>query len=86
MKNFSEAKRHDRTVACRFNLQPGSVVAFDRAYNDYTLVNQWTDNSIFFITRQKENAVYEIIDQSFSDQIIHLTGQGGEEKCPHLLR
>lgn len=91
---ITEAKRHDRTVARRFNLQPGSIVAFDRAYNDYTLFSQWTDNGIFFVTRQKENAVYEIVDQRklpkhrpiLADQIIRLTGQGAEEKCPHLLR
>ena len=91
---ITEAKRHDRTVARRFNLQPGSIVAFDRAYNDYTLFSQWTDYGIFFVTRQKENAVYEIVDQRklpkhrpiLADQIIRLTGQGAEEKCPHLLR
>jgi len=91
---ITEAKRHDRTVARRFNLQPESIVAFDRAYNDYTLFSQWTENNVFFVTRQKENAVYEIIDQRkipkhrsiLADQIIRLTGQKAEKKCPHLLR
>jgi hypothetical protein len=91
---ITETKRHDRAVARRFNLQPGSIVAFDRAYKDYTLFSQWTDNGIFFVTRQKDNAVYEIIDQRklpknrpiLADQIIRLTGQGAEEKCPHLFR
>ncbi len=91
---ITEAKRHDRTVARRFNLQPGSIVAFDRAYNDYTLFSQWTENNIFFVTRQKENAVYEVVEQRklpkhrpiLTDQIIRLTGQKAEEKCPHLLR
>jgi len=91
---ITEAKRHDRTVARRFNLKPGSIVAFDRAYNDYTLFNQWTENNIFFITRQKENAVYEIVEHKkvprhrsiLADQVIRLTGHKAEEKCPHLLR
>jgi len=91
---ITEAKRHDRTVARKFNLQPGSIVAFDRAYNDYTLFSQWTENNVFFVTRQKENAVYEIVDERelpqnrpiLADQIIRLTGQKAEEKCPHLLR
>jgi hypothetical protein len=91
---ITEAKRHDRTVARRFNLQPGSIVAFDRAYNDYTLFSQWTVNGIFFVTRQKENAVYEVVEKRIvpkhrsiiSDQIIRLTGSKAEEKCPHLLR
>ena len=91
---ITEAKRHDRTVARRFKLKPGSIVAFDRAYNDYVLFSQWTENGIFFVTRQKENAVYEVVEERdipryrsiLSDQIIRLTGIKAEEKCPHLLR
>lgn len=91
---ITDAKRHDRTVARKFTLKPGSIVAFDRAYNDYTLFHQWTENGIFFVTRQKENAVYEVVEERvppkhrsiISDQIIRLTGVKAEEKCPHLLR
>ncbi len=91
---ISEAKRHDRTVAKQFNLKPGSIVAFDRAYNDYKLFSQWTENEIFFVTRQKENAVFQVIEERgvpqnrtiLADQIIRLTGLKAEEKCPHLLR
>lgn len=64
------------------------------AYNDYNLFNQWTDNGIFFVTRQKGNALYEIVDQRkipkyrkiLADQIIRLAGQNAKEKCLHLLR
>ncbi len=92
---ITEAKRHDRTVARRFNLQPGSIVAFDRTYNDYTLFSQWTDTGIYFVTRLKDNAVYRSIVENRSvpqnrnilaDQIIQLTGHKAEDKCPHLLR
>jgi len=90
----TKAKRHDRTVARRFNLKPGSIVAFDRAYNDYSLFSYWTANGIFFVTRQKENAVYEVVEERevpqrrsiLADQIIRLTGPKAEKKCPHLLR
>lgn len=91
---ITEAKRHDRTVARRFNLKAGSIVAFDRAYNDYTLFSQWTENGIYFVTRLKQNAVYRIVENRsvpqnrniLADQIIQFTGQKAEEKCPHLLR
>lgn len=91
---ITEAKRHDRTVARRFTLKPGSIVAFDRAYNDYTLFSQWTESGVFFVTRQKENAIYEVIEDRevpkrrsiLVDQIIRLTGPKAEEKCPHFLR
>lgn len=89
-----EAKRHDRTVAHQFVLKPGSIVAFDKAYNDYKLFSRWTENGIFFVTRQKENAVYEVVEERdipryrsiLSDQTIRLTGAKAEDKCPHLLR
>ncbi len=91
---ITTAKKHDRTVAGRISLKPGSVVAFDRAYNDYSLFSSWTENGVFFVTRQKENAVYEVVEKRrppyhryiLSDEIIRLTGPRAEEKCPHLLR
>lgn len=91
---ITSAKKHDRTVAGRFNLKPGSIVAFDRAYNDYTLFSSWTEHGIFFVTRQKENALYEVVEKRrpphhrfiLSDEIIRLTGPKAQEKCPHLLR
>lgn len=91
---ITKAKQHDRTVAGRFNLKPGSIVALDRAYNDYSLFSAWTVNGVFFVTRQKENAVYEVIEKRkpprhrfiLSDEIIQLTGPLAEKKCSHLLR
>lgn len=91
---ITEAKRHDRTVARDFNLKPGSIVAFDRAYNDYSLFSYWTTNKVFFVTRQKDNAVYEVVENRgipkhrsiLADQIIRLIGAKAEDKCPHMLR
>ena len=91
---ITSAKRHDRTVARKFTLNRGSIVAFDRAYNDYKLFGQWTENGVFFVTRLKDNAVYEVVEERgipknrsiLSDQLIRLTGVKAEEKCPHLLR
>lgn len=88
------ASKHDRTVASKFNLKPGSIVAFDRAYNDYALFSSWTAQSIYFVTRQKENAVYEVIEKRkpassrfiLSDEVIKLTGPKAQEKCPVPLR
>lgn len=69
-------------------------MAFDRASNDYTLFSAWTERGVFFVTRQKENAVYEVVEIRtspyhrfiISDEIIRLIGLKAEEKCPHLLR
>ena len=84
---ITPAKQHDRTVAGRFNLKPGSIVAFDRTYKDYSLFSSWTGAGIFFVTRQKKNAVYEIVEKRrpalhrfiFSGEIIRLTGPQAEK-------
>lgn len=91
---ITEAKRHDRTIARDVILKPGSIVAFDRAYNDYSLFSSWTADKVFFVTRQKENAVYQVVEERavpkhrsiLVDQIIRLTGARAEERCPHPLR
>jgi len=91
---ITEARRHDRGVAKLLNLPAESIVAFDRAYNDYGLFRQWTEARVYFVTRQKDNAVFEVIEERdipqkrniLSDQVIELTGVGARKKCPHPLR
>lgn len=91
---ITEARHHDRKAARFLNLTPGSIVAFDRAYNDYVLFGRWTQSRVFFVTRMKENAVYQVVEELAlpqnrpirSDQLIRLTGVKAADKCPHLLR
>jgi hypothetical protein len=91
---ISTAKKHDVTVVRALTLNPGSIVAMDRAYNDYAMFARWTERNVFFVTRMKENAVYEVVEDRrvplnrniISDEIIRLTGTGAAEKCPYLLR
>ena len=35
----------------------------DRAYNDYPLFAEWTAAGIFFVTRLKDNADYEVTEE-----------------------
>jgi hypothetical protein len=93
---ISEARQHDKFVLRRedFRLNRGSIIVFDRAYNDYRQFGEWTEAEIFFVTRQKENACYQVVEERLlpthsrilSDQIIQLTGLGSDEKCPSRLR
>ena len=91
---ISNGKKHDVTVARKVPLAPGSIVAMDRGYNDYKLFAYWTANGIYFVTRQKENADYEVIEDRklpknrsiLSDQLIRFTGYKAKKNCPHILR
>jgi len=57
-------------------------------------ISDWTLNNIFFVTRLKSNADYDIIESRvipknrniLSDQIIRLTGYYAQKNYPHLLR
>lgn len=56
---FSNAATHDHTFLKELDLKKGSFVVFDKAYNDYQQYSDWTQNDIYFVTRQKDNAVYK---------------------------
>jgi hypothetical protein len=60
---FSSAATHDHTFLKELNLEKGSFVVFDKAYNDYLQYLQWTIDGVYFVTRQKDNAVYKSIKE-----------------------
>jgi len=60
---FSDAATHDHTFLKDLDLKKDSFVVFDKAYNDYLQYLQWTLNGVYFVTRQKDNAVYKSIKE-----------------------
>ena len=60
---FSSAATHDHEFLKNLELKKGSVVVFDKGYNDYEQYLEWTLADIYFVTRQKENAVYEDLEE-----------------------
>ena len=91
---ITDAKRSDVKMADAFTLNAGSIVVMDRGYNDYGLFGQWTSQGIYFVTRLKENAAYEVVHECeipqgrkiLSDQLIQFTGPQAQRDCPGLLR
>jgi len=91
---ITEARRHDRVVLPQLDIQPGSIIVDDRAYNDYRMFGRWTDKGVFFVTRMKDNAKYRVVKRRkvparsnvLRDEEILLTGVNAREKCPHRLR
>lgn len=72
---FTSAATHDHTFLKELNLEKGSFVVFDKAYNDYNQYLEWTMKDIYFVTRQKYNAVYKTIlefdlDDKTSDAVL----------------
>ena len=91
---ITEAKTSDVRVAQWLDLNAGSIVALDRGYNDYALFGKWTERDVFFVTRLKANAAYEVVESAMgplprhilADELIRFTGEQAAKDCPHLLR
>ncbi len=91
---ITEAKRADVRIAQSLQMKPGSIVAMDRAYNDFKLFHRWSGNGVFFVTRMKEGTLYETVEQRelpqnrpiLADEIIRLTSPQAQKDCPGLLR
>jgi hypothetical protein len=91
---ISTGKKHEVKLARSVPLSPGSIVVVDRGYNDYGLFSFWIEKGVFFVTRLKDNAEYEIVKENpvprnrsvLSDQFITFTGFYAHKHCPHVLR
>lgn len=91
---IAEANKSDVRVAQSLELNAGSIVALDRGYNDYALFGKWTRQEVFFVTRLKENAAFEVVETAMgplppnilADELIRFTGPQAVQDCPHILR
>ena len=91
---ITEGSVHDVKVAWQIPFPARTVVVDDRGYNDYRLFSYWSDSGVYFVTRMKDNARFEVVEERevpqnrgiVRDQIIRLSGIGAEDKCAHLLR
>lgn len=67
---FSSAARHDHSFLEALELPEGSFVVFDKGYTDYGQYYRWSQQQVSFVTRQKDNAVYESVAENELDESI----------------
>lgn len=60
---FSSAATHDHIFLKELELKKGSFVVFDKGYLDYIQYHNWSLEGVYFVTRQKENAVYQSLEE-----------------------
>lgn len=89
---YSAAVRHDHTFLKEVHHLPkGSIITFDKGYVDYAQYQRFTECTIWYVTRLKDNALYEarkefdIPDDADSgvlkdEEIILSYGQNKEEE------
>jgi hypothetical protein len=57
---ITAAKEHDRKFLYHLQLPAESFIVFDKAYNHYAQFAKWTTQKVWFVTRMKDNAVYQV--------------------------
>lgn len=85
---------HEVNIAKGLSFPKGSIVVADRGYTDYKLFARWTREGVFFVTRQKRNAHYKIVERRpvpekrniRKDQIITFQGYLAQKHYPYPLR
>lgn len=68
---FTEATIHDHILLEKLKLDSNTVYVFDKGYYDYKAFKIFTENETGFVTRIKDNAVYETIEKNEIEKHIH---------------
>ncbi|MCP3850577.1 MAG: IS4 family transposase, partial [Gammaproteobacteria bacterium] len=94
--NITNGKTADNKGAYDIPLLKRSVIVADRFYNDFSLLNVWDSNTVYFVVRHKENLQYQTVRENqlpdhrhqhvLKDEIIELTGKSSKKKYPKRLR
>lgn len=91
----TEGRISENEQARLFNAPKGSVVVFDKGYNNYQWHKSLTDKGIYWVTRIRGNAKYKVLERRehtknpaiTSDQIIRYSStQGDRNKLPPIRR
>ena len=68
---FSSAATHDHMLLDKLKHDSNTIYVFDKGYNDYKAFEKFSLSQTGFVTRIKDNAVYETVTDSEIDDSIH---------------
>jgi hypothetical protein len=60
---LSEGKKADIAVARRMEFQPGTMLVFDRGYEDHKWWRRLTEGGVYFVSRLKDSTAYTIVEE-----------------------
>ncbi len=61
--HITEGRTHEINVARELRFEPGTIVVFDRGYNDYEWFAGLSAAGVWFVTRMKDNADYVVVEE-----------------------
>jgi hypothetical protein len=68
---FTEAAKHDHILLHKLRMDANTIYVFDKGYNDYKAFRKFSENKSGFVTRIKDNAVYESVQKNEIEEHIH---------------
>lgn len=94
--NITDGRTADNKGAYDIPLVKNSVVVADRFYNDFTLLNVWDSNSVYFVVRHKDNLKFKTVKELdlpddrhpniLKDELIELENSDSKKKYKGKLR
>ncbi|MEO6964227.1 MAG: IS4 family transposase [Puia sp.] len=57
---LTEAREHDQKFLYHLKLAPNSWIVFDKAYTTYHQFAKWTNQKVWFVTRERRNADFHV--------------------------
>lgn len=85
--HITEGCKHDLVMKWLLNIAEGTIVVFNRGYNDHGFYDKLTYRRVKYVTRMRSNTIYEVIKNKdipynikhiiLSDQIIRITVPDG---------
>ncbi len=87
---ITPGRTHEIQVARRLRLAPGTILVFDRGYADYRWFESLTQQGVFFVTRLRHDAHFQVLEERplpqrghiLSDQIIRLGSPHYQQPSP----
>jgi hypothetical protein len=68
---FTEAAIHDHILLEKLKMDSNTIYVFDKGYNDYKAFKKFCDNQTGFVTRIKDNALYQTVQDNEIEEHIH---------------
>jgi|LSQX01.1.fsa_nt_gb hypothetical protein len=60
---YSASAAQDVTYIKKITLPKGSVIVFDKGYNDYSTYNRFTEEGVTWVTRKNASAIYTVKEE-----------------------
>lgn len=93
---FTEAATNDHYLLKKLKFDVNTIYVFDKGYNDYKAFKLFCNNQTGFVSRIKDNAIYDMICQNeiegcihsgvLEDQIIEISVKENGNTCKLKLR